>query len=118
MKLHCRCIPAPCACDCDQIQRSEEAACSSLAFSTHRSLPGRLRTDGAWPACGAAAAGGRPDGSPPTALGRHTDVGHWDLSPEWFGTQAGGWGRGAGEVVFQQRSELGNGEVGGNPILP
>ena len=63
---------------------------------------------------------GRACGRPPRwrpayALGRHTDVGHWDLSPEWFGTQAGGWGRGAGEAVFQQQSELGNGEVGCKP---
>jgi hypothetical protein len=63
---------------------------------------------------------GRSCGRPPRwqpahALGRHTDVGHWDLSPEWFGTQAGGWGRGAGEVVFQQKSELGNGEVDAKP---
>lgn len=45
------------------------------------------------------------------ALIRHSDVGHWDLSPEWFGTQAGGWGRDAGEVVFERQSEFGNGEV-------
>lgn len=55
---------------------------------------------------------GRPPRFQPAyALQRHADVGHWDLSPEWFGTQAGGWGRDAGEVVFRRQSALGNGEV-------
>lgn len=84
---------------CAQIAAREAAHQWSLA-----SLRGR--------ACGRP-----PRWQPAYALGRHTDVGHWDLSPEWFGTQAGGWGRGAGEAIFQQQSELGNGEVGGRPVL-
>ena len=65
---------------------------------------------------------GRSVGRPPRwqpayALMRHADVGHWDLSPEWFGTQADGWGRSAGEVVFQQQSACGNGEVGATRCL-
>ncbi|GJP50320.1 hypothetical protein CLOM_g9451 [Closterium sp. NIES-68] len=39
------------------------------------------------------------------------DPGRWDLSPEWWGTQAGGWGRGPGDEVFLQRSDWGNGTV-------
>ena len=41
------------------------------------------------------------------------DPGHWDLSPEWWGTQAGGWGHDAGVPVFMQHSRYGNGQVRG-----
>ncbi len=39
------------------------------------------------------------------------DAAHWNFSPEWWGTQDGGWGRDAGTTVFKQRSEHGNGEA-------
>lgn len=39
------------------------------------------------------------------------DPGHWEYSPEWWGTHAGGWGRDAGKVLFSQQSHCGNGEV-------
>ncbi|GAB4814121.1 hypothetical protein N2152v2_001167 [Parachlorella kessleri] len=39
------------------------------------------------------------------------DPGHWNLSPEWFGTQNGGWGRDAGQEVFSADSACGNGRV-------
>ncbi|KAK9819395.1 hypothetical protein WJX81_003737 [Elliptochloris bilobata] len=39
------------------------------------------------------------------------DPGHWNLSPEWYGTQGGGYGRDAGEVVFERESACGNGRV-------
>ncbi|KAL4420428.1 hypothetical protein ABPG75_010084 [Micractinium tetrahymenae] len=39
------------------------------------------------------------------------DPGHWNFSPEWYGTQGGGWGRDAGLVVFSQDSCCGNGRV-------
>jgi hypothetical protein len=38
------------------------------------------------------------------------DPGHWNYSPEWWGTQGGGWGRDAGQVVFSRESPL-NGRV-------
>ncbi len=40
-----------------------------------------------------------------------TDAAHWNHSPEWWGTQDGGWGRNAGTTVFRQQSQHGNGEV-------
>lgn len=39
------------------------------------------------------------------------DAGSWELSPEWWGTEAGGWGRTAGTVLFRQRSLAANGEI-------
>ena len=39
------------------------------------------------------------------------DSGHWNFSPEWWGTQAGGWGHDAGLIVFDQDSQHGNGVV-------
>lgn len=39
------------------------------------------------------------------------DPGHWEYSPEWWGTHAGGWGRDAGRTLFAQHSHYGNGEV-------
>ncbi|KAK9808659.1 hypothetical protein WJX72_001506 [[Myrmecia] bisecta] len=39
------------------------------------------------------------------------DPGDWNHSPEWWGTQGGGWGRGPGTTVFSQESVLGNGQV-------
>ena len=39
------------------------------------------------------------------------DPGHWEYSPEWWGTHAGGWGRDAGRTLFAQQSRYGNGEV-------
>lgn len=48
----------------------------------------------------------------PCATSEHHDPGHWNFSPEWWGTQGGGWGHDAGKVVFMQHSHCGNGEVG------
>ena len=46
------------------------------------------------------------------ARARHErDPGHWDLSPEWWGTQAAGWGHDAGVPAFMQHSHCGNGQV-------
>lgn len=39
------------------------------------------------------------------------DPGHWNHSPEWWGTHAGGWGQDSGTTVFMQHSHCGNGEV-------
>ena len=39
------------------------------------------------------------------------DAAHWNHSPEWWGTQDGGWGRNAGTTVFRQQSQHGNGEA-------
>ena len=45
------------------------------------------------------------------ALGlRVSYAGDWNLSPEWYGTQSGGWGRTPGETVFTRSSPL-SGEV-------
>jgi len=41
----------------------------------------------------------------------HLDPGHWDRSPEWYGSQHGGWGRGDGALVFKKSSKCGNGQV-------
>ncbi|KAL0018982.1 hypothetical protein WJX79_006878 [Trebouxia sp. C0005] len=46
-----------------------------------------------------------------TAAAEKNDPGHWKYSPEWWGTQAGGWGHDSGTVVFAQNSHCGNGEV-------
>ena len=35
----------------------------------------------------------------------------WELSPEWWGSQGGGWGRDPGDVVFERKSASGNGVV-------
>lgn len=35
----------------------------------------------------------------------------WNYSPEWYGTQGGGWGRDAGVTVFSAQSRCGNGHV-------
>lgn len=32
------------------------------------------------------------------------DPGHWNFSPEWWGTQGGGWGRSEGQTVFAKSS--------------
>lgn len=39
------------------------------------------------------------------------DPGHWEHSPEWWGTQAGGWGHDSGRTLFSHHSQCGNGEV-------
>ncbi|KAL4853379.1 Methyltransferase-like protein 13 [Chlorella vulgaris] len=39
------------------------------------------------------------------------DPGHWNLSPEWWGNQGGGWGKDAGVTVYESHSELGNGRI-------
>eukprot|EP00803_Ostreobium_quekettii_P001763 evm.model.scf_309.1 EVM.evm.TU.scf_309.1 scf_309:4395-8613(+) len=39
------------------------------------------------------------------------DPGDWRHSPEWWGTQGGGWGRSDGKIVFRRDSEVGNGQV-------
>lgn len=44
-------------------------------------------------------------------LGRHTEEGDWQYSPEWWGTQGGGWGRSAGDTVFESQSTMGNGVI-------
>ena len=46
-----------------------------------------------------------------TAAAEEQDPGHWKYSPEWWGTQAGGWGHDSGTTVFAQTSHCGNGEV-------
>ncbi len=46
-----------------------------------------------------------------TAAAEKNDPGHWKYSPEWWGTQAGGWGHDSGTTVFAQSSHCGNGEV-------
>ncbi|KAL0053521.1 hypothetical protein WJX82_006974 [Trebouxia sp. C0006] len=46
-----------------------------------------------------------------TAAAEENDPGHWKYSPEWWGTQAGGWGHDSGTTVFAQGSHCGNGEV-------
>ncbi|KAK9833787.1 hypothetical protein WJX74_005835 [Apatococcus lobatus] len=43
--------------------------------------------------------------------GTEGDPGHWNLSPEWFGNQGGSWGHNAGDIIFTQESQLGNGLV-------
>ena len=43
-------------------------------------------------------------------LRRHYE-GDWQFSPEWWGTQGGGWGRGAGDTVFESQSAMGNGFI-------
>ena len=39
------------------------------------------------------------------------DPGTWEHSPEWMGSQGGGWGRDAGATVFSAQSQHGNGTV-------
>ena len=39
------------------------------------------------------------------------DPGAWEYSPEWMGSQGGGWGRDEGTTVFSQVSHCGNGLV-------
>ena len=39
------------------------------------------------------------------------DPGSWEHSPEWMGSQGGGWGRDAGAPVFSAQSQHGNGVV-------
>lgn len=49
-----------------------------------------------------------------SSLSRTTDdadPGHWEYSPEWWGTHDGGWGRDSGKILFSQQSHCGNGEV-------
>ncbi len=46
-----------------------------------------------------------------TTASEENDPGHWKYSPEWWGTQAGGWGHDSGTTVFAQGSHCGNGEV-------
>ncbi len=45
------------------------------------------------------------------AAAEKNDPGHWRYSPEWWGTQAEGWGHDSGTTVFAQNSHCGNGEV-------
>ncbi|BBN10926.1 hypothetical protein MPTK1_5g07620 [Marchantia polymorpha subsp. ruderalis] len=42
---------------------------------------------------------------------RDDDPGDWKYSPEWWGTQGGGWGRNDGDIVFEMPTFLGNGVV-------
>ncbi|CAM6089614.1 unnamed protein product [Calypogeia fissa] len=42
---------------------------------------------------------------------KQVDEGDWKYSPEWWGTQAGGWGHNHGETVFEAPSIAGNGVV-------
>lgn len=39
------------------------------------------------------------------------DPGAWEFSPEWMGSQGGGWGRDEGTTIFSQLSHCGNGLV-------
>ena len=51
----------------------------------------------------------RHTSSPPPATA--PDPADWERSPEWYGSQGRGWGRGAGEPVFSAASPVGNGVV-------
>ncbi|KAG6547958.1 hypothetical protein Mapa_010779 [Marchantia paleacea] len=42
---------------------------------------------------------------------REDDPGDWKYSPEWWGTQGGGWGRNDGDIVFEMPTSMGNGVV-------
>ena len=46
--------------------------------------------------------------------------GDWNLSPEWYGTQGGGWGRTEGQVIFEEVSSSGRVTVTAHPasLLP
>lgn len=37
--------------------------------------------------------------------------GDWKYSPEWWGSQGGGWGHDAGLVVFEVKSTMDNGVI-------
>lgn len=52
-------------------------------------------------------------------FGSKRDPGNWNLSPEWFGQQGGGWGRNSGDLVFECESNL-NGlvQVTSHPASP
>ncbi len=43
--------------------------------------------------------------------GTEGDPGHWNLSPEWFGSQGGSWGHDEGQIIFSEESNCGNGLV-------
>ncbi len=51
-------------------------------------------------------------------LGKVDYQGDWNLSPEWFGTQGGGWGRNEGQVVFEEVSCSGRVTVTAHPASP
>ncbi|KAL2651772.1 hypothetical protein R1flu_019900 [Riccia fluitans] len=42
---------------------------------------------------------------------REDDEGDWKYSPEWWGTQGGGWGRNEGDIVFERPTSMANGVV-------
>ncbi len=48
---------------------------------------------------------------PATPSAAQPDPADWERSPEWYGTQGGGWGRGAGAVVYAAASPVGNARV-------
>jgi hypothetical protein len=67
-----------------------------------------------WPAVGRAAVAPthRPSAASKTAATTTTeDPATWERSPEWYGSQGGGWGRDDGRVVFAETSTVGNGRV-------
>lgn len=40
-----------------------------------------------------------------------SDPADWERSPEWYGSQGGGWGRHDGRVIYAEESSVGNGRV-------
>ena len=48
-------------------------------------------------------------------VGKVEYAGDWNLSPEWYGTQGGGWGRSTGQVVFEDVSCSGRVTVTAHP---
>ena len=47
----------------------------------------------------------------PSAAATPADPADWERSPEWYGSQGGGWGRSAGTTVYTAASPAGNGTV-------
>lgn len=98
---------------------SHTRVCSfrSASVSLHcpcRQIPHRLHSNFAVPASGVARQKWQLrdfKASLLKATSEHSDPGHWNYSPEWWGTQAEGWGHDAGSAVFRQQSSHGNGEV-------
>ena len=43
--------------------------------------------------------------------GHSNDCGHWNFSPEWMGSQDGGFGSDDGKPVYSAVSSCGNGQV-------
>lgn len=92
-----------------------------------RSLPPRTRTLGRINSIGNIGRGSMAetvDDAPSTwermanFMGKVEYQGDWNLSPEWFGTQGGGWGRNEGQVIFEEVSYSGRVTVTAHPASP